>query len=357
MLHHDDRVGDLVDHREVVVDEDDRRVVLALQVAEQFHDGRLHGRVQGGGRLVGDDEPRPVGDGHRDHRALLHAAGVLERVGGVGVLRLGDPDPLQQPGDPRAAGSAGQAGMQQQDLVELCPDRLLRMQAAARVLEHEPDVFAAHGTQLGFAEPQQIPACEPDVAGDPRVPGQEPDETEEGRALARAGLPDDGQRLPVVDLEVDPLDGLHGGIDPPVAAGFEGHGEPGDGQQRLSGEMVRAGRRRGGHRRGDVHDGDFLGCGRSGYTGHPNGVSGLGAFRVAAVEPVEASATGFDKLNHRVLEQNHRALEQNHRVFEPAERTLVASTSSTTGPLSRTTGSLSLPKGRWWLRQAQPPGL
>ena len=48
---------------------------------------RLHGDVEGGRRLVGDDELRPAGHRHGDHRALAHAAGELVRV----LARRGPP--------------------------------------------------------------------------------------------------------------------------------------------------------------------------------------------------------------------------------------------------------------------------
>ena len=51
-----------------------------LQVGEQVEDLRLDGDVERGGRLVGDQQLRVVGQRHRDHGALPHAAGELVRV-------------------------------------------------------------------------------------------------------------------------------------------------------------------------------------------------------------------------------------------------------------------------------------
>ena len=56
----------------------------------------LHGDVERGGRLVGDDQLRVARDRHRDHHALPQPAGQLVRVGPHPALRLGDADGGQQ---------------------------------------------------------------------------------------------------------------------------------------------------------------------------------------------------------------------------------------------------------------------
>ena len=53
-VHHRDPVGLLGDQRQVVGDQHDGHVVLGAQVAQQRHDLRLHGDVERGGGLVGD---------------------------------------------------------------------------------------------------------------------------------------------------------------------------------------------------------------------------------------------------------------------------------------------------------------
>ena len=104
-VHHQHVVGHLGDHPEVVGDDDDRGVELALQVLEQVEDLRLHGHVERGGRLVGDQQARVVDQAHRDHRALAHAAGELVRVVVDAAVRLRDADPVEHL-DARAARAA-----------------------------------------------------------------------------------------------------------------------------------------------------------------------------------------------------------------------------------------------------------
>ncbi len=64
--------------------------------AQQFEDLRLHGDVERGRRLVGDQQLRPVGERHGDHHALALAAGQLMRIGLQPLFRLADADLVQQ---------------------------------------------------------------------------------------------------------------------------------------------------------------------------------------------------------------------------------------------------------------------
>ena len=69
---------------------------LALLLLEQVEDLRLHGDVERGGRLVGEQQLRAARERDGDHHALAHAAGQLVRVLVEAPLGLGDADRLQQ---------------------------------------------------------------------------------------------------------------------------------------------------------------------------------------------------------------------------------------------------------------------
>ena len=73
-LHHDHVVGDAAHDIEIVGDEQHRHADLLLQVFQQLQDLRLHGDVERGRRLVGDEKVRAVGERHRDHHPLALAA-------------------------------------------------------------------------------------------------------------------------------------------------------------------------------------------------------------------------------------------------------------------------------------------
>ena len=93
-VHHGDAVGDVAHHRQVVRDDDVGQAELVLQVLEQVDDLGLDRHVEGGDRLVGDDELGLEGERAGDADALALAAGELVRVA---VVVLGvEPDELEQ---------------------------------------------------------------------------------------------------------------------------------------------------------------------------------------------------------------------------------------------------------------------
>ena len=72
--------------------------VLALdhRAAHEVEDLGLDRHVERGGRLVGDEELRVAGEGHRDHHALPHPAAELVRVVLQAAPRGRDADELEQ---------------------------------------------------------------------------------------------------------------------------------------------------------------------------------------------------------------------------------------------------------------------
>ena len=86
-VHDHHLVARLGDHRQVVGDQDQRQPEVAPQLLEQLQDLRLDHDVEGGRRLVADDDRRVAGERHRDHRPLAHPARQLVRVRGRPLLR------------------------------------------------------------------------------------------------------------------------------------------------------------------------------------------------------------------------------------------------------------------------------
>ena len=95
-VHHRDVVGAAGDDAEVVGDEHHRHEALALLRLQQVEDLGLHGHVERGRRLVGEEQLRAAGERDRDHHALAHAARQLVRVLAHAALGLGDPDRREQ---------------------------------------------------------------------------------------------------------------------------------------------------------------------------------------------------------------------------------------------------------------------
>jgi len=63
------------DDAKIVRDQQHRHVQSLLQVAQQLQDLRLGRHIEGGGRLVGDQQLGPAAERDGDHHALPHAAG------------------------------------------------------------------------------------------------------------------------------------------------------------------------------------------------------------------------------------------------------------------------------------------
>ena len=76
-VHHSHPVAGLGDDAEVVGDQEQRCVEVALQVGQDREDLCLDNDVERGGRLVGDHELGPQDERERDHDPLPHAAGKL----------------------------------------------------------------------------------------------------------------------------------------------------------------------------------------------------------------------------------------------------------------------------------------
>ena len=99
-VEHADAIAHLRDHAEVVADEEHRRVELRLELRDEIEHLRLDRRVETGRRLVEDQQRGVLGERHRDHDALLHAARELVRIAAHHARRVGDLHP-----DERVAGA------------------------------------------------------------------------------------------------------------------------------------------------------------------------------------------------------------------------------------------------------------
>ena len=87
-----DAAAHLRDHAEVVADEEDGGVELGLQARDEIEDLGLDRRIEARRRLVEDQQLGLFRERHRDHDALLHAAGELMRVAPEDARGVGDLD-------------------------------------------------------------------------------------------------------------------------------------------------------------------------------------------------------------------------------------------------------------------------
>ena len=109
---------------QVVGDEQDRHARFALQLVEQRQDLRLDRHVERGGRLVGDQQLRPAGERHRDHRALALPARQLVRKRVDAALRIGNAGAREQLDGARVRLLLAEALVQLEHLGDLVADRV-----------------------------------------------------------------------------------------------------------------------------------------------------------------------------------------------------------------------------------------
>src|SRR2546427_1589109 len=102
-IHYGHAVTQLRNHREGVCDVKDRGIDPFAEILKQFQNLGLRGHIEGRGRLVRDHERWIAGEGHRDHRPLLHSAAQLVRELLEDLVRLRNADRLQQGQDPSAS--------------------------------------------------------------------------------------------------------------------------------------------------------------------------------------------------------------------------------------------------------------
>ena len=121
-IHDGDAAADIGDQAEIVADHQDGGASLGAQIPHQLDDLRLHGDVERGGRLVGDQEVRPACQRDGDHHALTHAARKLVRVFARPPLRRRNPHRAQHLHRLRPSLFARHRAVQQHRLGDLLAD-------------------------------------------------------------------------------------------------------------------------------------------------------------------------------------------------------------------------------------------
>jgi hypothetical protein len=171
------------------------------------HDLGLHGDIEGGRRLVGDEHRRVERDGHRDHDALAHPPGELVRVGLDALLGRRDGDPLHQAHGLSVGIRLVHAAVLAEHLGDLPAHREGRVQRAQRILEDHRDLRAARLASLLLGHRQQVlPAVLDDALGD--LGGRHVEDAHDRlrrHRLAGPGLTENGEGLALVEVKLTPL--------------------------------------------------------------------------------------------------------------------------------------------------------
>ena len=201
-IHHTDPLADLRDHAEIVRDVEQRRAVFLPQLVQQIEHHRLDGDVETRRRLV---EQQQCGIGeqrHRDHHALLLAAGKLVRVAAHHALRIGQMHVGERPRRTLARFGGCTHAVRARHFHELAADRHARVQRRRRLLIDDRDASAAEPPQCLAVRRDQIAALEQDLsARDGAVAAQIAHDRHDQRGLAAAGLAHQAKRLARADLQ------------------------------------------------------------------------------------------------------------------------------------------------------------
>ena len=203
LVHDRDLVGERERLALVVGDEHDRGPLPAQRRGDGVPGGGAQLGVQGGERLVEQDDARPAGEGARQRHPLLLAAGQLVRPAPGDVA--GEPDELEQlahPGPVPALGAGEPVGDVPRDVEVGEEVALLRDVAEAPLLRRHP------GAGTGD-----------EVVAEPHLAGLGPHEARhdaQQRRLSAAGRSDHGRRRAGGDDEVDAVEDPRarvGGVD------------------------------------------------------------------------------------------------------------------------------------------------
>ena len=189
------------DHREIVGDEEVRKVVLALELAEEIQHLSLDRDVEGRDRLVEHDEARRGRERARHRDALTLPAGHLRWTA---TKELGaEPDELEQLDHARPPGFRSPDPVHDERGGDDRGDGAPAVERARRILEHRGQ-GPPYRPQLVASKPCQGTALELDR---PAVDLRQAEDGIGDRRLARARLADQPERLTRADGEGDPVNG------------------------------------------------------------------------------------------------------------------------------------------------------
>ena len=211
-VHDHDLLAGLGHNTQIVGDEDHGGVQPLLQLIDQAQHLGLNGHIQCGGGFVGKDQLRLAGQRNGNDNALLHAAGKL-----MGILHLALCRDAHQLHHFVHTGfqlsSALLRMVDLQHLHDLSPHGHHRVQGRHRILEDHGYYTAAHGTDLFLGSIQHIHTVQLDGAVGHKTDAfrQKLDDAQGCGGLTGTGLTHQTQRLAVVQIQVQTIDGVDGG--------------------------------------------------------------------------------------------------------------------------------------------------
>ena len=162
--------------------------------------------VQGGRRLVGQQDLRLTGQGDGDGYALAQAAGELVRPGSQSRRRIGHTDRAEQVDGPTLGRGGVKAQVVTQVLGELSAHVEQGVEAGRGVLPNHGDLPAAHARQPASRRAPKLLAPVTDAPGHLQGGRQEAQDGQGGQRLAAPALATDPEHLAPPEREVHPVD-------------------------------------------------------------------------------------------------------------------------------------------------------
>ena len=206
-VQHDDVVRDLRDHGEVVGHVDRRRSLLLDDRLERLQHLDLGGDVEGGGRLVQDQEVRISAKGHRRHQPLELPPRDLVRVAAAEAVRIGEVEGPVELFGPAVGLLPGELAVEHRRLGHLLPNRQGGIEGRGRALGEVGDALAAKRALLLGRHGDYVAAVEAYFPGSELEARLGVSEGREGDGgLAGTRLADEGHHLAALHLEAHPLD-------------------------------------------------------------------------------------------------------------------------------------------------------
>lgn len=207
-VHDDDAIrhgrGDL----EIVGDHDQRHSGLALEVAQQFEDLGLNTDVQGGRRLVRDQNVGLQRNRHGNHHTLALTAGKLVRIEVNPAFRFRNADAAEELNRVGTRLPALPGAVALIDLLDLASDRVDGIEIGERILEDHRNPAAVDASAGFRIQTREFDAIEVAGACDDigRWAVEEVHHRARADALSRAAFTENDEGLAAINVEGDVVD-------------------------------------------------------------------------------------------------------------------------------------------------------
>ena len=191
-------------------DQDHPHPPLLDDPSQQLHDPRLRRHVEGGRRLVGDEDVGVRADRHRDHHALSHPARELVRMVVDAALGLGQAH-VASTAIARSRASRRPTRSCASIASTICSHRHQRVQRRHRILVDGRDLAAPDARHLALGRIGEVAATQEHVAArDAGAGRQQPHQRERRQRLAAPDSPTIPSRRPERTSNETPRTGLIG---------------------------------------------------------------------------------------------------------------------------------------------------